>query len=177
MLDDARRGGLDVERRHGELLVGEERDPSGAGVDARHAPEEAVLGDDRGIEGDAVVRADGDHHILREPAGRPGDHRRREARVVVGEARAVAEREQRLELVVLVCRELILDRLLAQGRILLAELLRVGASRQQRVTPGVDVAERLRDALARDRERPQDGRGSALRQTRPARRRACGTRP
>ena len=145
MLDDARRARLDVERRHRELLVGEQRHPRRAGVDPRHATEEPVLGDDRRVERDAVVRADRDDDVLREAARRTGDHRGGEARVVVREARPVAEREQRLELVVLVRGELVLDRLLAQRLVLLAKPLRVGARGEERIRPAVDVAERLRD--------------------------------
>ena len=135
MLDDAGGAGLDVERRDGELLVGEQRHPRRARVDARHAAEEAVLGDDGRVERDPVVRADGDDDVLREAARRARDHRGGEARVVVREARPVAEREQRLELVVLVRGELVLDRLLAQRLVLLAQLLRVGASGEERVDP------------------------------------------
>ena len=51
---------LDVERRDGELLVGEQRDAGRARVDARHAAEESVRGDDGRVERDPVVRADRD---------------------------------------------------------------------------------------------------------------------
>ena len=163
VLDDAGGARLDVERRDRELLVGEQRHPRRARVDARHAAEEPVLGDDRSVERDAVVRADGDDDVLGEPAGRAGDDRRGEAGVVAREARPVAEREQCLELVVLVRGELVLDRLLPQRGVLLPELLGVRAGRQERVTPRVDVAKRLRDALAGDRERPQHGGSRALR--------------
>ena len=63
---------LDVERRDRELLVGEQRHPRRARVDARHAAEEPVLGDDRRVERDAVVRADRDDDVLARslPVGR-----------------------------------------------------------------------------------------------------------
>ena len=83
MADDAVRVRLDVEGGHGALLVGEQRHPRGARVDAGHRPRNPSSVTTGSSTRDAVVRAHRDDDRLRERARRTGDHRGGEARVVL----------------------------------------------------------------------------------------------
>ena len=79
------------------------------------------------------------------------------------EARAVDVVQQLAEVLVLLERERALDRALSELPYLGAERLGLASARsEEAVGPGVGVAERLRDALEPDRERPEGGRARRL---------------
>ena len=111
---------------------------------------------------DAGVGAGGDEHLLLELARRAADDARRDAVVVAGEGRPLAEAEQPSELRVLAHGRLVLDRLLAQTLVLPAELLVLRLRIEHVTGPAVQVLERLRDALGPDLERMDDGCACAL---------------
>ncbi len=98
-----------------------------------------------------------DHDRLRERSGGPADHLGRDRLEVAREARPVDVVLQRAQIVVLLQRELALDRPLAQLPVLDAQALGLGSGRAQAVRPLVGVSERLRQALEADREGLQDG--------------------
>ena len=81
---------------------------------------------------------------------------------VGGEARAVDVVELLAQVLVLLEREIALDRALAKVAQLRPELLGVAARSEEAVGPGVHVTERLRDALEADGERAKRRRAGRL---------------
>ena len=161
--DDADRAGLVVLCRDVALLVGEERDEGRVAEDLRDVADEAVLGDDRVVDADAVLAAGRDHDRLVELAGGIGQdlgsHR---------SVRVVRVGRQLLDLQdLLVLRRLLrgrgdLDRLLTPLLDVLAQLLVLVLRVEDVRRPVVSVLERARDAIRGDLERAQDGRARAL---------------
>src|SRR5207244_1603170 len=160
--DDADRPRLQVDGRRRALLVGQERDSSLASRDERDGADEAVGGDDRGVEADAVRRPRRDYELLLELARRTREHPRVDRREVGREARAVDVPELLPERRVLGRRPSVLDLLLAQVVDLGLQPLGPGARVHEAAEPPVRVAERRRYALRSDLERPQRRRPAAL---------------
>ena len=155
------RAGAQVDRGHGRLLVGEQLHPRRPGRDPGDEADEAVRGDDRVVDPDAVLRARRDDDRLRERAGRPADHLGRDRVEVGGEARTVDVVEQR--------RRYAFSWSANSLWIARWRRSRLGAERsaseravEQAVGPAVGVTERLRDALEAHRERAEDGRAGRL---------------
>ena len=95
------------------------------------------------------------------PAGRPMTSAATGSKSA-GKRGTVEVVELRPQVLVLLERELALDRPLAELAVLLAEPLGLGARSEEAVGPAVGVAERLRDALEPDRERPERRRAGRL---------------
>ena len=163
MDDDAERPRPQVDRRDGALLVGEEAHARGPARHLGDGADEAVRGDDRRVDADAVIRAGGDDDLLLERRGGTGDHLGRDAFVVGRERGGVAVLEQALEDDVLLQGRLVLDHLLLEQLVLGAQLLVLGARVEEVLRPAIRVAERPRDPLDGDLERLQRARDGALR--------------
>ena len=153
--DDSGCAGPQVDRGCSCRLVGEQLHPCEIGRDACDDADEAVGGDRRVVQADAVARARGDDDRLRERARRPARDLRDDGVEVSGEARAVDVVELRAQVLVLLQRELALDCPLQEVAVLLAEPFGLVARGEQAVGPAVGVTERLRDALEPDREGPE----------------------
>ena len=95
-------------------LVGEQLDARGSRRHAGHEADEAVGGDDRVVDANAVARARRNDDRLRERPGRPADDLGGDRLEVAREPGTVAVGQQAPEIVVLLERELALDRALAQ---------------------------------------------------------------
>ena len=160
---DAGGVGREVDRGDGALVVREERDARRARADPAHRSDEPVGGDDRVVDPNAVVAADGDDDRLRVRCRRTRDHPGGETAEAVREPRAVPEVEQLSEPVVLAEGQLPLVDLLAQQLVLVAKALGVRARVEEAVHPGVDVAERLGDPVGSHLEGAQHGGRSRLR--------------
>ena len=129
---------------------------------ARHEADEPVSGDDGVVDADAAIRARCDDDCLRERPCRPADHLGGDGVEVAREARAVDVVEQTSQGLVLLERELALDRTLTEIANLDTEALRIRACGQEAVGPAVRVSKRLRDPLEPDRERAQGRRSGGL---------------